>query len=138
MIRVLKAISLWEPWATLIALGLKTIETRTWSTSHRGPLLICASKRTDGPALKKYGRKATALRLLIKPGHAVALVEVQFCRKMQPKDTAAAWCPWETKRWAWGLANIRPIEPFPVRGRQRFFNVDIPEKFRFSDGRHIR
>ena len=39
------AISLWEPWASLMATGAKTIETRGWATRHRGPLLICAAKR---------------------------------------------------------------------------------------------
>ncbi len=40
----MKLISLWEPWSTLMALGLKTIETRSWSTSYRGWLAIQASK----------------------------------------------------------------------------------------------
>ena len=39
------AISIWEPWATAMLLGLKRIETRSWPTSHKGDLLICASKR---------------------------------------------------------------------------------------------
>src|SRR6266446_8164646 len=34
-----------QPWATLIALGAKRIETRSWSTSYRGPLAIHASGR---------------------------------------------------------------------------------------------
>lgn len=38
-------LSLWQPWATLMALGVKTIETRSWSTRYRGPLLIHAAKR---------------------------------------------------------------------------------------------
>lgn len=44
----MKALSLWQPWATLIAVGAKTFETRSWSTDYRGPLLIHASKNTDG------------------------------------------------------------------------------------------
>lgn len=40
----MKALTLWQPWASLVALGVKTIETRSWSTSHRGPLAIHASK----------------------------------------------------------------------------------------------
>lgn len=43
--RVVKAISLWQPWASLIALGPKTIETRSWATDYRGPLAIHAAKR---------------------------------------------------------------------------------------------
>lgn len=42
-----KALSLWEPWASLMRSGRKTIETRGWSTNHRGTLLICAAKRRN-------------------------------------------------------------------------------------------
>ncbi|NLE60710.1 MAG: ASCH domain-containing protein, partial [Planctomycetes bacterium] len=41
----MKALSLWEPWASLMRCGAKTIETRSWYTSYRGPLLICGAKR---------------------------------------------------------------------------------------------
>ena len=40
----MKLISLWEPWATLMAIGAKQIETRSWSTPYRGWLAIHASK----------------------------------------------------------------------------------------------
>lgn len=40
-----KALSLLQPWASLVVHGRKTIETRSWSTKYRGPLLIHASKR---------------------------------------------------------------------------------------------
>lgn len=39
----MKAISLTQPWASLIALGYKRIETRSWSTTYRGPLAIHAT-----------------------------------------------------------------------------------------------
>lgn len=41
----MKAISLWQPWASAIAVGAKSIETRHWSTHHRGPIAIHAAKR---------------------------------------------------------------------------------------------
>ena len=41
----MKALSLHQPWASLIALGAKRIETRSWSTRYRGPLAIHAAKR---------------------------------------------------------------------------------------------
>ena len=44
----MKALSLYNPWAALVANGTKTIETRSWSTRWRGPLAIHASKRTFG------------------------------------------------------------------------------------------
>jgi activating signal cointegrator 1 len=48
----MKVISLHQPWATLIAIGAKRIETRSWNTSYRGPLAIHASKE-----IPKYARE---------------------------------------------------------------------------------
>lgn len=41
----MKAISLWQPWATAIAIGSKRVETRHWATRYRGPIAIHAAKR---------------------------------------------------------------------------------------------
>jgi hypothetical protein len=41
----MKCLSVNQPWATLIMLGHKQYETRTWSTRYRGPLAIHASKQ---------------------------------------------------------------------------------------------
>lgn len=41
----MRAISLWQPWATAIAVGAKRVETRHWPTAYRGPLVIHAAKR---------------------------------------------------------------------------------------------
>ncbi len=40
----MKAITLWQPWASLLVHGLKQIETRSWGTPCRGLLLIHAAK----------------------------------------------------------------------------------------------
>lgn len=40
----MKCITLTQPWATLVAIGAKQVETRSWSTSYRGPLAIHAGK----------------------------------------------------------------------------------------------
>lgn len=40
----MKALTLTQPWASLVAVGAKRIETRSWSTSYRGPLLIHAAR----------------------------------------------------------------------------------------------
>jgi hypothetical protein len=56
----MKAISLLQPWATLVVIGAKTIETRSWSTPYRGRLLIHASLGKTGsifqndPPFSKY------------------------------------------------------------------------------------
>lgn len=40
----MKCLSLWQPWATLIAIGAKQVETRSWRTRYRGPIAIHAAK----------------------------------------------------------------------------------------------
>jgi len=39
----MKALSIQQPWASLICAGVKDVENRTWKTSHRGKLLIHVS-----------------------------------------------------------------------------------------------
>jgi hypothetical protein len=47
----MKVLSLMQPWATLVVMGLKTIETRSWATDYRGPLFIHASKSRAGKTI---------------------------------------------------------------------------------------
>ncbi|MBI1207429.1 MAG: ASCH domain-containing protein [Azospirillum sp.] len=47
----MKALSLWQPYASLWAVGLKRFETRHWSTNYRGPLAVHAAKNRT---MKEY------------------------------------------------------------------------------------
>lgn len=52
----MKAITLTQPWATLIAIGAKKIETRSWNTSHRGLIAIHA-----GSSFPRHCAKLTGI-----------------------------------------------------------------------------
>lgn len=96
---------------TAIAFGEKTVECRTWDTRYRGDLLICTTQR------RELGGVA---------GHAIAVVRVADTRPFTEDDLGRA-CMYEMPErpsLAWDLADLRLIEPFPVKGRQHFFNVD--------------
>lgn len=41
----MKALTILQPWASLIACGAKEIETRIWATKYRGPIAIHAAKK---------------------------------------------------------------------------------------------
>jgi len=43
----MKAISLWQPHATLIGIGAKPFETRSWQTPYRGKIAIHAGKNQE-------------------------------------------------------------------------------------------
>lgn len=53
----MKALTIKQPWASLIVHGIKDIENRTWRTDYRGPLLIHASKTIYGGNLKGFLNK---------------------------------------------------------------------------------
>lgn len=57
----MKVLTLTQPWATLVAIGAKKIETRSWSTRYRGPLLIHAAKGL-GPVGGMEGLRDLCLR----------------------------------------------------------------------------
>lgn len=53
----MQAITLWQPWATLIALGLKKIETRSWPAPVGGP----AQQTTLSPGVWIWRRHGLAI-----------------------------------------------------------------------------
>jgi len=110
----MKAISLHQPWASMIASGKKSIETRRWFTSFRGDLLIVSTAKPTVPGLPN--------------GKALCIVELYKCRPMDTWDEKLACCQYYPGAYAWVLRNIRPIEPFAVRGSQGFYDVEIPEQ----------
>lgn len=55
----MKALTIRQPWATLIALGEKKIETRSWKTIYRGSILIHAGKSIDKKSCLREPIKST-------------------------------------------------------------------------------
>jgi len=134
----MKAISLFEPWATLIALRLKKFETRSWPTAYRGPLLICASKKRP-PLNKIIGilYRAGITWNDLSPGRAVAIVDLVTILRtddivIQGKGIDQNWPQgdelyfgdFSPNRHVWKLQNIRRfVNPPYIMGRQGIFNV---------------
>ena len=106
----MKALSVKQPWANMIASGKKTIETRIWPTDYRGDLLVVSSRKPDIPPA----------------GYALAVVRVVDCRPMTKADERAACCPIYPGAYAWVLNNVRTIAPFRVKGQVGIFEVPVP------------
>lgn len=69
-------LSLDQPWASLVAIGVKTIETRSWPTKHRGRIGIASTvKRPKGGALGRVFRTTNDRRqqgfCLLRPGQVI-------------------------------------------------------------------
>lgn len=60
-IEKIPTLSLLQPWAQAIFLGLKKIETRSWATKYRGPLLIHASAKKDIVGRDKWEKTRAAM-----------------------------------------------------------------------------
>lgn len=60
----MKAITIWQPWASLIACGAKKYETRGWATSYRGSIAIHAALRSEISAETKEALTSIPLETL--------------------------------------------------------------------------
>lgn len=131
-----KAVSLWQPWASLISLGLKHYETRSWKTSYRGKLLICSTAKSTKVQHQQYLKICNEVKLPswnednFPHGQAIAICDLVDCIEMttefiaQQSQTEILCGNWQIGRYAWKLKNIQPItKPFAVKGKQGLFNV---------------
>lgn len=134
----MKCISLWEPWATLMALGAKTIETRSWETLYRGPLAIQASKRFTGeqamlmrtePFAAHFPDPSIVTETL---GKIVCIVDLVGCKRTE--DLVRTELPpfeiyagdFGVRRFGWVTRDHRRLKrPIPIIGKQGLFNVDL-------------
>ena len=150
----MKAISLWQPWASLIMTRGKTYETRSWATNYRGPLVICAAKGGLPKAelihqLCCWSFQGGLAPLVGKPldlsaktwsgveignlpfGMALGVVDLVDCIKTDDITQAQIgtdrpFGDFGLGRYAWRLENVRPFEkPLPVKGKQGFFDMEI-------------
>ena len=118
----MKALSVKQPWAELIASGRKTIEVRSWGTGHRGPLLIVASLNADPDAVAwadNWFNTDSAAR-----GVAVCVVdvlEVELCRKKGYLPEAC--CEVVRGDRLWVLTNARRVAPVPIAGRLMLYDA---------------
>ena len=66
----MKAITIYQPWASLIAAGAKIYETRGWATNYRGPIAIHAGKKNPSVVLA-----AVDIGIVSAIGRAFGLLE---------------------------------------------------------------
>jgi hypothetical protein len=117
----LRALTICQPYAELIARGLKTIENRTWTTSYRGPLLIHAGKsrqwlRPDDIADYPY----------MAFGAIVAVADLVDIKPLRDLPLALQHDPHANGPFCWLLGRVyRLSEPVPCPGAQQLWAPDI-------------
>jgi hypothetical protein len=130
-----KAISLWQPWASLWLTDRKVHETRHWATPYRGWLAVHATKHIE----KDFSSFGAMQEILegefgadwakdLPTGAiigAVDLIAVGQMPAMKPYHRDDNICGnWEAGRFAWRRAAIVKLNnPIPYRGRQSMFTL---------------
>lgn len=133
-----KVITLTQPWATLVAIGAKKIETRSWGRDYRGPLLIHAAKGLshleDEKGLITQMREPPFRKALLDAGITTLggvprgviiavcnLTDVFRFTKESIKDIGEperSFGDFALGRYGWRLENVRQLEtPILARGQ---------------------
>lgn len=144
------ALSVKNPWASLIAAGLKPFEIRTWRTNYRGELLIVSSA---APSRSDDAKRIELATDYVPPnGVAMCLVRLVDCRPFADADARGAWCmpslcdvgpdaPFGRHTWTsvagkerctrcnarreyvWELRDVRAVDDVQIAGRLNFYPV---------------
>ena len=126
----MKAISIQQPWSSLIISGRKTIELRTWKLNHRGPLVILSgSGKWKGEHTHEIGPRGVIL----------GVVDVVDCREFARADVARTCVseselqrltfeqsgPLGPKLWfSWVFENARTCRNVPFKGRLGIIDLE--------------
>lgn len=136
----MKAITIWQPWATLLATGEKKFETRSWATKYRGPIAIHAATRSPKKSFYELDDETcAAIREVVESpffaslptGCVLAVAGLVACHEMKEdengnigywRDNHGAWefCAisekekmfgdWEPGRYAWEFVNMELLD----------------------------
>lgn len=137
----MKALSLWQPYATLMAIGAKTVETRDWPTHVRGTVAIAATANTPRRDIEiafANPRIAEVLRAAgyekpgdLPTGAILCLVDLVDCKSAMAGFQQKIWTPDDEAfgdlslgRYGFITSNRRQLpEPIPFKGGQKWKDV---------------
>ena len=136
----MKALTICQPYAHLIAIGDKKVENRTWPTRYRGPLAIHAGK-----SRKMLGATGNVFLTFAEPNYGIEVADMEFGAVIATAKLVDCLhivgiyegkhdekYPWLKNHehtegdWCWVLTEVQPIEPIPCSGSQGLWNWDEP------------
>ena len=125
----MKVLTLKQPWATLVAEGIKKYEFRSWKTNYRGKILIHAGTGVDKKELEKF----KDLNLEFPSKRILAEVDLVDClelndelnKKIIAEQNIAYGSKYRTG-YAWKLTNVKKINiGKEIKGQLGLWNIDI-------------
>ena len=133
-----KALTLHQPWASLVAIGAKDYETRDWDTDYRGPLAIHAGRNVESLGLFEEDPFFDVLRNAgygipedLPLGAVICIATLEDCLStngMVPMtEPEASFGNFGPDRFMWKLANVKRFDPIKARGYQKIWDWDVPQ-----------
>lgn len=145
----MKAITVIQPWASLLAEGAKRYETRSWKTNYRGEILIHAGKKDPLHGMLAMGEEPWAdaeialgihgaanvfdhlpTGAIIGKARLVNCIEITpgFAERMERNNpTEYSFGDFTPGRYAWEMKDAEDFdEPIWLSGKQGLWNYDGP------------
>lgn len=112
----MRALSIRQPWASAILNAGKSVENRTWSTSHRGELLIHAGLRDDPAGFERLAELGVAVPDDLPRGGVIGRVQLVDVVTDSLSPWAIPGC------WHWIFEDPEPLPFVPLRGQLGLFD----------------
>ncbi|MBE6157401.1 MAG: ASCH domain-containing protein [Firmicutes bacterium] len=125
----MKALTIKQPWASLIVDGYKKYEFRSWKTNYRGKILIHAGLSLEKDMMerfKDYNLNCT-LGAIIGEAELVdcILVDENFNEELRTIDPIVYGRSNHVENYAWKLENIKKYdEPIYIKGKLGLWNYN--------------
>lgn len=117
---ILRALTIKQPWASLLVHGIKTVENRSWTTAYRGPIAIHAGASRERNAAQMIadclGRELTKherVRWLLDADlpHGQVLGVVDLLDVVPVEQTHQQESPWVLGPWCWRVRARQQFQP---------------------------
>lgn len=128
----MKALTICQPYAEMIRLGTKRVENRNWRSSYRGRIAIHAGKNLD------YWDEEEDPQAYPEAvfGAVVAFADLVACVPIGEVKAGKfdEQFPWLREHehalgpFCWVLDRVTSAPPFPCRGAQGLFDIDIESR----------
>ena len=117
----MKALTISQPYANLIACGEKQVENRKWWTPYRGPLAIHAGSGTQYLTKSELADYLTGC--VIAVGQLIDCVRYATLEETYPEllGNAHAIGP-----WCWIIIDVQRIDPVPMKGALGLWECEAP------------
>ena len=131
----MKALTVKQPWASLIVDGIKDIENRTWPTKFRGRILIHAGAKPDKEPYMLFNDEQLeeiddcvmdVIESYENTGAIIGSVEIVDC----VQNHISIWA--EKGVYNWVLANpIKFTQPIPDKGKLSLWECKLEDETRY-------